>query len=313
MKVKSLIVLTATLLASCGSTNTPTVVKYVGLNVYDPVYIAIDKGFFEDEGVEVELVNVVAGGATAVQMVASGQVQGALVSTMAKINAVNGYLPIIGVADIQSEFEDTPLEQFFVRADSNIYTMQDLIGKRIAINLLKSSFHYTWLKALEDAGIAEDAVTFVSLPFAQQEEALLQGSVDVIGLIQPWTKRTRDKVSQVRTFMTGYDVFGARQFCTIFINSVWANTDEVRATKFVTALSRVAEFVKNNQQEAKEIVSKYTGIAVEDIDDYKFQEFNKVKTEDAQYWLDWMIARGEVRADITVEQIVTNRFNQNIV
>jgi NitT/TauT family transport system substrate-binding protein len=312
MKVKSLIVLTATLLASCGATNTPTVVKYVGLKVYDPVYIAMDKGFFEDEGVEVELVNVVAGGATAVQMVASGQVQGALVSTMAKINAVSGYLPIIGVADIQSEFADTPLEQFFVRVDSNINTMQDLVGKRIAINLVKSSFHYTWLKALEDAGIAEDAVTFVSLPFAQQEEALIQGSVDAIGLIQPWTKRTRDKVSQVKTFMTGYDVFGAKQFTTIFINSVWANTDEVRATKFVTALSRVAEFVKNNQQEAKEIISKYTGIAVEDIDDYKFQDFNQVKVEDAQYWLDWMIARGEVRADITVEQIVTNRFNQNI-
>jgi len=312
MKVKSLIVLAATLLASCGATNTPTVVKYVGLKVYDPVYIAIDKGFFEDEGVDVELVDVVAGGATAVQMVASGQVQGALVSTMAKINAVNGYLPIIGVIDIQSEFQQAPLEQFFVRADSNINTIQDLAGKRIAINLVKSSFHYTWLKALENAGMREDSVTFVSLPFAQQEEALLQGSVDAIGLIQPWTKRTRDKVTQVKTLTTGYDVFGARQFTTIFINSVWADSNQITATKFVTALSRVAEFVKNNQEEAKQIVSKYTGIAVTDIDDYVFQDFMKVVEADAQYWLDWMISRGEVLNTITVDQIVTNRFNQNI-
>ena len=46
--------------------------KYVGLKVYDPVYVALEKGFFE--GVDVELVDVVAGGATAVEMVASGDV-----------------------------------------------------------------------------------------------------------------------------------------------------------------------------------------------------------------------------------------------
>jgi NitT/TauT family transport system substrate-binding protein len=304
---KSLTVLSL-LLSSCLAQQNPTVIKYVGLQVYDPVYIAMENGFFEQEGIEVEIVSTVAGGATAVQMVSSGQVQGALVSTMAIINSVAAGLPIIGVADIQSSFEEAPLEEFFVLANSGINTIQDLAGKKIAINLVKSSFHYTWLMALQNAGMLDTDVTFVTLPFAQQEEALLQGSVDAIGLIQPWTKRTRDN-ELVKTLLTGVDVFGERQFCEIFVNKVWAENNVADAKAFTTAIARAANWTKDNQAEAKEMVSKYTGIDVDMIDDYIFQPNGQVVVEDAQFWLDYMKANHGTPSWVTADMIVTNQYN----
>lgn len=282
--------------------------KYVGLKVYDPVYVAKDKGFFAEEGLNVEIVDTVAGGATAVQMVSSGDVQGALLSTMALINARSSGLPVVGVADIQSAFDESPLEEFYVRKDSGIKSIEDLKGKKIAINLVKSSFHYTWLMALENAGMKESDVTFVNLSFDQQQAALERGDVDAIGLMQPYTKKARESKKLTMLF-DATDVFGERQFCEIFINSVWANNNEEQAKKFVAGIVKAIEWIENNQAEAKQIISKYTGIDVEYIDDYKFQPNGMVVEADAAYWLDYMKRVEGAASYLTVGDIVTNKYN----
>lgn len=292
----------------CKTKNTD-VIKYVGLKVYDPVYIAQDKGFFREEGITVEIVDVVAGGATATQMVARGDVQAGLLSTMALINAKNAGLPVVGVADIQSAFNESPLEEFFVRNNSNINSIKDLKGKTIAINLLKSSFHYTWVLALKNAGMNETDVNFVNIPFSEQESALMSGRVDAIGLMQPYTKSARNN-ENLKTLYNSVDCFGERQFCEIFMNENWANKNVEKATKFVSAIVKACKWVEENQLEAKQIISKYSGVSVENIDDYKFQENARCVEEDCQYWIDFMIECEGVSRYIKASDIVTNRFNK---
>lgn len=214
--------------------------KYVGLKVYDPVYVALENGFFD--GIDVELVDVVAGGATAVEMTSSGDVQGCLLSNMALCNAVNAGLPVIAVADIQSAFEQAPLEEFYVRADSDIHSIEDLRGKKIAINLVKSSFHYTWLMELEKAGMTENDVTFVNLAFAEQKEALLNGAVDAIGLMQPYSGMARNDPA-CRQLYTAVDSFGERQFCEILLNSDWAEENPDGAKAFVSGIAKAADWI----------------------------------------------------------------------
>ena len=303
-------VLVMTMLTGCANNDEgeSSTIKYVGLKVYDPVYVAEEKGFFDKYGINVEIVDTVAGGATAVQMVSSGDVQGALLSTMAICNARGNGLPIIGVADIQSAFNDTPLEEFYVRADSGINNVEDLKGKTIAINLTKSSFHYTWLMALENAGLKPEDVTFVNLPFDQQKSALERGDVDAIGLMQPYSTMARTD-EDLKMLFDATDVFGEKQFCEIIVNSVWAENNPDDAEKFVTAIADASEWIENNQDEAKAIISKYTGVDVEYIDDYDFQDNAKVIESDAEYWLDYMKRTEGVADWVTVDDIVTNKYN----
>ena len=290
-------------LASCGKGG--GVVKYVGLKVYDPVYIAKDMGFFD--GVDVRIVDTVAGGATAAQMVANGSVQGGLLSNMAIANAAGSGLPIIAVADIQSAFNDSPLEEFFVR-NGEISSVAGLRGKKIAINLVKSSFHYTWIIALKDAGVSPEEVSFVQIPFPQQQEALERGMVDAIGLMQPYAKSARES-DEIEMLFCATDVFGERQFCEIIMNRVWCESNAELAERFVGGIAKASEWAIEHQREAKEIISRHTGVPADFIDDYRFQPNARVDVSDAEWWLNYMQENEGVPRWVTVDDVATNRHN----
>ena len=285
--------------------------RYIGLKVYDPVYIALEKGFFDDYGIEVELVDVVAGGATAVQMIEGGDAEAGLLSYMALINAVNEGMSVTGIADIQSSFNDAPLEEFFVRKDSGINSIKDLQGKKIAINLVKSSFHYTWLMALEEAGMSENDVEWVVLPFEQQALALEKGQVDAIGLMSPYILNAKEN-ENFKKLYDATDVFGERQFCDIIVNTKFAEENPETTKAFVSGITDAMKFAEENQEDAKEIVGKYTGVEPTLIDDYNFQDNGQVVIEDVEYWLEYMKSHENINDSVTADKIATNKYNVKV-
>jgi ABC-type nitrate/sulfonate/bicarbonate transport system substrate-binding protein len=163
--------------------------------------------------------------------------------------------------------------------------------------------------ALEAHGVCESEVYWVVLPFDQQELAIMHGHVDAIGVLQPHTVRPRNN-HELRTIMTAYDVFSARQFTTHVFNSVWAEHNPELVEAFVSAVADAAEWIEGNQTAAREIVSRHTGVDVRYIENYYFQPNARVNMDDAAFWLDYMRHIGLVTADwLTVEDFATNRFN----
>ena len=320
MKIKNIaafaaiIILSALVLAGCGRQEAESgTIRYIGFRVYDPVYVAYELGLFGQHGVRVEIIDLMTAGPTALQAISGGSAEAGLSFIGAIINARAQGMPVIGVSDIQSSFAHAPLAEFFVRTDSGIYQIEDLRGRTIAINLVHASFHHKWLMALENAGMAENEVNWVVLPFDQQELALMYGRVDAIGVLQPHTVRPRNN-PDIRTIMTAYDVFGARQFTTHVFNSIWAEHNPELVTAFVSAIAEAAAWIEENQQAAAEIVSRHTGVDVTYIEDYFFQPHAMVNMDDAQFWLDHMRRIGLVTADWpTVEDFATNRFNRRAV
>jgi ABC-type nitrate/sulfonate/bicarbonate transport system substrate-binding protein len=287
-------------------------IGYANLKVYDPVYVAIDNGFFNNNGLDVKIVGDNLGGPTAIQAVAGGQAQAGLSSFPAIINARGAGLPVTGVSDIQSAIGEQALETFFISKDSKIKEIKDLKGKKIAVNLMKSSFYYTVTMALEQNGLTENDVEFVLLPFDQQPEALKRGDVDMIGLMEPYTAKS---VAQYdfQEFFTALDIFGEKQFTTHFINSVWAESNPEEAKAFVKSVVQAIEWIEANQADAKHIIAKYTGVEPEFVPDYHFQENGQVVIKDAQFWLEYLTKRGDLENDwLQVADFATNRYNEKV-
>lgn len=284
-------------------------IRYIGFKIYDPVYIAIEKGIFNKHGVSVELIDMIAAGPTALQAVSGGSAETCNSSFMATINARAQGLPVIAVSDLQSAVGKQALEEFFVRKDSKIKSIADLKGGTIAINVVKGSFHYTWLMALAGAGLAETDVNFIILPFDQQEIALANGKVDAIGLMQPYVLHAK-RNTDLKILYTALDIFGPKQFSTHIVNKIWADNNPDHAKGFVAALVEAVEWIQANQNDAKVIIGKYTGVSPDLIEDYYYQENAKINTGDAQYWLDYMKTRKEISVEwLRVDDFATNSYN----
>ena len=312
---KTLIVLFAVistlLIFGCAKNTKTDVIRYIALKVYDPVFIAQEKGFLSKHGVTLEITDLVTAGPTALQAISGGTADACHSSYMAIIAARAQGLPIIAVTDLQSAIGSQALEEFFVRKDSGIYSVADLKGKTIAINLVKSSFHYTWLMALEKAGLSETDVNFIILPFEQQELALANSRVDAIGLMQPYVLHAKEN-KDLKVLYTALDVFGQKQFAAHVMNRIWAENNPSLARGFVAAVVEAVAWIEANQQEAKTIIGKYTGIAPEYIEDYSYQKNAAIITADAQYWLDYMLGHGDITAKwLTVGDFATNKYNPN--
>ncbi len=287
------------------------VVRYANFKVYDPVYVAIDNGYFEKHGIQVEMLGDTLAGPTAIQAVASGRAEAGLSSIPAIINANSAGLPIVGVTDIQSALPGAPLEVYFVRRDSGIETLDDLRGKKFAVNLWKSSFHYTALMHLANNQISEEAVEFVLMPFADQVTALDAGSVDVIGLMEPYISQARAIYGDnyVELF-NAEDVFGQKQFTLHFVNRIWARENPEQARAFVAGIVDAIAWIEAHPEEARPIIAKYTGVDAQFVPVYHFQEGGKVIEEDVQFWLDFMAKRGDLTVDwLSPADIGTNEWH----
>ena len=286
------------------------VVRYLNFQIYDPVYVAIEKGFFAQRGVNVVLSGDVLAGPTAIQAVASGSAEAGLSSVPALINANAAGLPVQGIADIQTTLDGQPLQRWYVRQDSPYQSLSDLAGATYAVNLWKSSFHYTALRALADAGVDPASVTFQLLSFPDQVTALMQGEVDVVGLIPPWQGYLEAlHGAQVRELWNDYDYYGSKHVSLIFVNRVWAQHNPDAARAFALGIADAVEWIEDNEAEAAQIVGSYTGIDPAHVGEYHFTPGAEVRMADIDYWLAWMKETGEIGADwLQASDIATNSY-----
>jgi len=97
-----------------------------------PFYVGLEKGFFEEEGVEVELVRI--GGATNIMAAAMrGEIQGGNIPLPALFHASLRKIPLKVVSWLGTSHPGTKCG-IHVGKNSDIRTGKDLKGKRIALS-----------------------------------------------------------------------------------------------------------------------------------------------------------------------------------
>ncbi len=154
-----------------------------------PVYQAIDAGYFEEQGLEVELTPA-ANGATSINALVSGSTDLALVSYPSLITAFSSGLPVT-IAANGIAGTDEYQAGLYVLADSDVQEPADMLGKKFATPSLGSVGDIWFRGVLREAGLDDTKVQFVEIPQANMAAALQAGDVDGIFQTEPTLSATK--------------------------------------------------------------------------------------------------------------------------
>lgn len=157
-----------------------------------PIYIALDEGYFEDEGLDITLVPA-ANGATSINAVVSASTDLALVSYPSLIVAKSSGIPVT-IAALGVDGTEDYQAGIYTLEDSNIQSVEDIVGKRVAVPSLNSVGDIFLSGEFLTNGLDPAAIEFVELPQGNMASALKSGDVDAAFVTEPTLSSARQDI-----------------------------------------------------------------------------------------------------------------------
>ncbi|HEU5471564.1 MAG TPA: ABC transporter substrate-binding protein [Actinophytocola sp.] len=159
------------------------------------VWIAMKKGYFAAEGLQVE-VKTLTSGAAAVPGLANNEMQFAMGNYVSFFAAqASGALDLKLVADAYQAKAGMFL--IMIGRASPIIRPRDLAGRKIAVNARANVAELTARSALETSGVDLRTVTFVAIPFPEMSAALAAGTVDAAFMVEPYVTQAEKDTGAV--------------------------------------------------------------------------------------------------------------------
>jgi ABC-type nitrate/sulfonate/bicarbonate transport system substrate-binding protein len=231
------------------------------------VYTAIEKGFYHDVGLNVELEEFEYGKQLEEELV-TGKTDFSIMHSVRMLEGVAKGLDIKAVATI---YQTSP-HAFISAADNAISKPQDLVGKTLGIKGDNHSGKLLYSVMLADLGISEADVTFKSLDFSTTElQDIVDGTVDMIDLYRT------DQVYRFVKNDVNYQLFPPEDFRFNMYGDVIATSGEMikndpeTVQKFVDATLKGWKYALENQEEALAYTEQY--ITSKDYQDSAHNKF----------------------------------------
>jgi len=257
-----------TLVAACGGGDSPetdaeggTKVKVGVIPIVDtaPIWLGKEKGFFEDEDIDLEITTTT-GGAAAVPGVVSGDFDFAFGNVVSLMVGADQGLPLEFVTNGTSSAGKKPdFGAVLVPEDSPIQTPKDLVGKTVSVNNLKNIGDTTVRHAIEQDGGDPTDVKFVEVAFPDAPAALAKKQVDAIWVLEPFMSAALADGARVVTY--NYLAMSPKlDIAGYFTTTQYIQENKDLVERFARAMNKSLDYAGQNEPEVREIVGTYTKI-----------------------------------------------------
>lgn len=257
----------STLLAGCGvgrgsaipiRPGDPIRVGVIPTATFAPLFIAMERGYMEEAGLELEL-QTVQNAAAIAPSVLNGQLQIGTAAASPFIAAVQKGLPLKAIANAARnsapEKDETGL---MVPEASSIQRPRDLEGKTCAVNGLAALPHVAAAEAVRKDGGDPAKVTFVAMPFPDMVGALRLGRVDSAAMAEPFVTAALGNGNRRITGLYSA-AFPQGATTTLFFTAdpfIETNPDVV--TALARAIDRAGEDALADPQMVRETLSRHS-------------------------------------------------------
>lgn len=209
-----------------------------------PYYLGIDKGFYEDEGIELKL-NSGEGSSLAVQLVGRGDEEFGLASSEIVLKGRTNGIPVISVSVINPV---SPVTIISLK-DVEIRELEDLYGKTLGVNY-KSNTYQQYKALVRKKQLDSSQITEV--PGAANIESLLSGRVDAI-LRQTQNEAVSLKIKGYEVNEQLFEDYGIHFYgITLITNDDLIKENPELVRRFVRATIKSWEYSIDNPEEAIE-------------------------------------------------------------
>ena len=217
-----------------------------------PMYIAIENGYFEDEGLDVEQVTVDA--AHVSEAIGADQVDVGMGLIGKLLQPLENGLPIKFTTGLH-----TGCTKLLVPGDSDIKSITDLKGKKIGVPGLADAATVVSKRSLSAAGIGVTEqnmeVEFSVYSRNDLPQALENGAVDAIALGDPTASIAEEQYGLTALIDTATDPDYKDEYCcNAFVTSKLAAENPAAAAAFTRAVQKASQWVQENPDETAKII-----------------------------------------------------------
>lgn len=284
---------------------------------YTPWYVAIEEGFFKEEGLDIELM-LTPGADKVATSVLSGDANIGLSGPEATIYVYNNSKQkLITFASL------TKRDGQFIVGDckyKDSFKMSDLIGKKVlagrSAGMPLMMFEYALKKSNIDS---KDINIDTSIEFAALSGAYISGQGDFVNLFEPnATKIEKEGYGCVLSSLGS--ISGVVPYTTFYAKEEYINENKDIINSFNKALNKALKYVKDNDSKtlAKSIIKQFPDTNINElsllIDRYKnadsWYSNTYVNINDYYNLVDIMIYGKSLDKKPPLELLINNEFNK---
>lgn len=213
------------------------------------IQLGMAEGIFEKNGLNLTL-ETGQGGAALLPAVMSGSMDFATGNPISLLQARDKGLDVRVVSSYTYDTKKG-VHAVLAKKDSPIASAKDLVGKKVAINTLKSMGDLTIMEAVSKDGGDPKKVTFVEMPYPNMEQALDRGDVDAVWTPEPFMTIISSGVGKVVSY-PGVESVEGHPTMMFFSSGAFIKDEPETVKKMSTAINAAMDFATANPQKVRD-------------------------------------------------------------
>lgn len=220
-----------------------------------PLWIAIDKGFFKEQGLKVEIEGIFRSGPELMSAFSAGALDVAYVGEAPTVTAVaNGTVKVAILAQVNTEGS-----AIVVGNNSSITNITDLKGKQIAVPGYSTVQDFLLRKTFREPGANSNGAKVTIIKPPEMIGALRTKQIDAFIAWEPYPAQAVN-MGIGKILLSSGEIWRNHPCCVLVVDRPFAKVNSARVKQIIQAHEKSIAFIRDNPEEAVRIAVKYTGL-----------------------------------------------------
>ena len=220
-----------------------------------PLWVAMDKGLYDREGVKIEVAGIFKAGPELMTAFSAGELDIGYVGVAPAATAVaNKTAKVVLIAQVNTEGSAV-----VALKNAKVRTISDLVGTTIAIPGHSTVQDFLIRKAFRAFNIDLKKIQIIVIKPPEMISALRMGQINAFVAWEPYpAKAISSDLGAI--LAASRDIWKDHPCCVLAADSIFLEHNRDKAASMVRAHVNAIEFIRRNPKEARAIAIKYTGM-----------------------------------------------------